>query len=179
MSFPWYTIINKDDSSIEQGDFIDDCPIYIPNTTKIETGENKVDIIVKEYNVIVISQSCDLVQGKIDIIQVCPYIALDDIDHIKKATNTKDKAKRCDTIRQGIVPHLHLLKKHPENANPLEFIVVDFRYIFGVEYKFISEYIKGKGDRLRINPPYREHLSQAFARYFMRVGLPSDIPQFG
>lgn len=21
-------------------------------------------------------------------------------------------------------------------------------------------------------PPYREHLSQAFARYFMRVGLP-------
>jgi hypothetical protein len=27
-------------------------------------------------------------------------------------------------------------------------------------------------------PPYREHLSQAFARYFMRVGLPSDIPSF-
>ena len=24
-------------------------------------------------------------------------------------------------------------------------------------------------------PEYREHLSQAFARYFMRVGLPVDI----
>ena len=26
--------------------------------------------------------------------------------------------------------------------------------------------------------PYREHLAQAFARYFMRVGLPVDIPAF-
>jgi len=29
--------------------------------------------------------------------------------------------------------------------------------------------------RLRLRPPYREHLSQAFARFFMRVGLPTDI----
>ena len=32
--------------------------------------------------------------------------------------------------------------------------------------------------RLRLNPPYREHLSQAFARFCMRVGLPVDIPPF-
>ena len=27
-------------------------------------------------------------------------------------------------------------------------------------------------------PPHREHLSQAFARFFMRVGLPIDIAPF-
>jgi hypothetical protein len=32
--------------------------------------------------------------------------------------------------------------------------------------------------RLRLLPPYREHLSQSFARFFMRVGLPVDIPSF-
>jgi hypothetical protein len=32
--------------------------------------------------------------------------------------------------------------------------------------------------RLRLLPPYREHLSQSFARFFMRVGLPIDIPPF-
>jgi hypothetical protein len=26
--------------------------------------------------------------------------------------------------------------------------------------------------------PYREHLAQSFARYFMRVGLPVNIPPF-
>ena len=30
-------------------------------------------------------------------------------------------------------------------------------------------------DRPQLLPPYREHLSQAFARFFMRVGLPAPI----
>ncbi len=29
--------------------------------------------------------------------------------------------------------------------------------------------------RLRLLPPYREHLSQAFARFFMRVVLPVEV----
>ena len=32
--------------------------------------------------------------------------------------------------------------------------------------------------RWRLMSPYLEHLSQAFARFFMRVGLPSSIPEF-
>ena len=35
--------------------------------------------------------------------------------------------------------------------------------------------LTSKSDRIRVLPPYREHLSQAFARFFMRVGLPQDI----
>jgi hypothetical protein len=31
---------------------------------------------------------------------------------------------------------------------------------------------------LRLLPPYRKHLSQSFARFIMRVGLPIDIPSF-
>jgi hypothetical protein len=29
-----------------------------------------------------------------------------------------------------------------------------------------------------LRSPYLEHFSQTFARYFMRVGLPSDIPSY-
>jgi hypothetical protein len=29
--------------------------------------------------------------------------------------------------------------------------------------------------RLRLRPPYVEYLSQAFARHFMRVGLPQPV----
>jgi hypothetical protein len=32
--------------------------------------------------------------------------------------------------------------------------------------------------RMVLPPPYREHLAQAFARYFMRVGLPHDAKAF-
>jgi hypothetical protein len=31
---------------------------------------------------------------------------------------------------------------------------------------------------VRLLPPYREHLAQAFARFFIRVGLPVDVPPF-
>jgi maleate cis-trans isomerase len=31
------------------------------------------------------------------------------------------------------------------------------------------------GERVRLLSPYKEHLSQAFARYFMRVGLPRPL----
>jgi hypothetical protein len=37
---------------------------------------------------------------------------------------------------------------------------------------------KRNGKRLRLLPPYREHLSQAFARFFMRIGLPVHIDLF-
>jgi len=38
--------------------------------------------------------------------------------------------------------------------------------------------VKKRENRLRLLPPDREHLAQAFARFFMRAGLPIDIPEF-
>ena len=41
-----------------------------------------------------------------------------------------------------------------------------------------SLYVKCNDGLVTLLPPYREHLSQAFARFFMRVGLPLDIAPF-
>lgn len=38
--------------------------------------------------------------------------------------------------------------------------------------------IANQEKRLSLMSPYKEHLSQAFARFFMRVGLPIDISEF-
>jgi NADPH:quinone reductase-like Zn-dependent oxidoreductase len=54
--------------------------------------------------------------------------------------------------------------------------VVDFHEVFSLPLDFLTAWVQAKGEpRLRLRPPYREHLSQAFARFFMRVGLPDDI----
>jgi len=39
----------------------------------------------------------------------------------------------------------------------------------------LKDICKELNERIRLLPPYREHLSQSFARYFMKVGLPQDI----
>jgi len=59
-----------------------------------------------------------------------------------------------------------------------KFRIVDFHQIFSLPIAFLREFARLSGSRLRLLPPYREHLGQAFARYFMRVGLPVDIPPF-
>ncbi|HET6574322.1 MAG TPA: hypothetical protein VFG68_12000 [Fimbriiglobus sp.] len=56
--------------------------------------------------------------------------------------------------------------------------VVDVRQLFSLPIGFVRKRVGLAGHRLRLLPPYREHLAQAFARYFMRVGLPIDIPPF-
>ena len=38
-----------------------------------------VEAIANEYDVLILSQSCDLVQGKIETVLVCPHWPIDDI----------------------------------------------------------------------------------------------------
>jgi len=56
--------------------------------------------------------------------------------------------------------------------------VVDFHRLFTLPKAFVSWFAASSGPRLRLRSPYREHLAQAFARYFMRVGLPNEARAF-
>jgi hypothetical protein len=58
---------------------------------------------------------------------------------------------------------------------PMGVRIVDFGHIFSLPKIYVRQFATSLGPRLRLCPPYREHLSQAFARFFMRVGLPQDI----
>lgn len=77
----------------------------------------------------------------------------------------------------GLVPGLSLLHKR-EEAPTLTWSVVDFRQLFTLPKEFLEAFTSAAGQRLRLRSPYREHLAQAFARYFMRVGLPHDARAF-
>ena len=58
--------------------------------------------------------------------------------------------------------------------------IIDFRRVYSLPLAFARQVAaRCGGERLCLLPPYREHLSQAFARYFMRESeLPQDIPPF-
>jgi hypothetical protein len=58
----------------------------------------------------------------------------------------------------------------------MEHHIVDFHMIYTVPRDFLESLLQHRGKpRLRLVPPYREHLSQAFDRFFMRVGLPAPL----
>ncbi|MDZ4759437.1 MAG: hypothetical protein SGJ10_15030 [Bacteroidota bacterium] len=171
MVYPWYETISFSDNVL-QGDFVFDCPIIVPP----ETFDGEHDLQVKVLNTIIMSQSCDLENDKIAIVLVCPYYNLKDFleKHPVSKNGGKGVSKVIDNLKKGNFPGYHILQKE-ENYNLIDYIVVDFLNVYGVDFGFLKNHLKDIEYRIRILPPYREHLSQAFARYFMRVGLPIDI----
>ena len=177
MALDWYKICEADDQSLEQGDFVLDCPIVIPPEELNE--EEIVDIDVQKIDSIVLSQSCDLQHGKINNVLVCPFYPLSYwlTSLLGEDASKKAKKKEVDKLRKGHFPAYHLLNQDHENNFLEDYQVVDFRNVYGVHFDVLKSIITedDSRNRLRLLPPYKEHLSQAFARYFMRVGLPNDL----
>jgi hypothetical protein len=169
--YPWYGLA-KADEPLLQGDFVNSCPIVVP-LAAIQSGRVPAEVI--EYDVVVMSQSCDLEQKNLDLVLVCPIWLLSEFEG--RNPNYKSK-KMKESLRRGYLPGYHLLDKCEIDSFQTDYLVVDFRNVYSVPFDLLANIAKRKGKRLRLLPPYREHLSQAFARFFMRVGLPVNIPSF-
>ena len=176
MEFEWYDDVPAN-SSIERGDIIENCNIVLPTKQHylaiLENKENAVPLDIIEISGIVLSQSCDIQNEKIESIIICPIWSLKFF--IEKGGWFSSSHARED-LRQGKIPEYHLLQRFEGKELPEDFYFVDFHRIYSVPKNFIEAIIKDKPHK-RLLPPYREHLSQSFARYFMRVGLPEDIPK--
>ena len=171
-SFPWYEAVAGTEK-LEQGDVVWGCPIVIPLLAPSPGAKLEAD--VHDYDVVVMSQSCDLQYGKLDLVLVCPFWPLADF---ADSNSLYRKAENKEGLRRGYYPGYHLLNKCELSRFETDLLVVDFRNVLGVPFDFLTGFAKRQPSRIRLLPPYREHLSQAFARFFMRVGLPVDIPSF-
>lgn len=136
------------------------------------------EVAVDYRDLVVLSQSCDLVNDKIDevlLAAVQDYALLVANDG---ATNPLIKSSRWRKAAvEGDLPAMSLLPPTDGDVG-LGWSLVDFHHLFTLPKRFVSEFADSAGTRIRIVPPYREHLAQAFARYFMRVGLPSPLQAF-
>ncbi len=176
MSTAWYEEINSSEE-ITQGDLIPECLLPRPTAGFYEDlladrEESAEPIDIEQADVVVMSQACDIENDKIDSIIVCPFW---DVANFTQQNPNYAGRDRIESLRQGKEPPYHVIDPY-ESANiAMGYQIVDFHHIFSVPKEYLKQLASRRLVRLRLNPPYREHLSQAFARYFMRVGLPSDI----
>jgi hypothetical protein len=177
--YPWYEIVEGDD--LEQGDIFEVCLVFaIVSPFSFEQYRTKgasAPFDVLERDVIIITQSCDLVKDypKVNEVVLCPIW---DLDKFSEKNEYVRHTKGREEIRQGKHPGFHMLNAcHLPNFER-SIRLVDFHLLFSMPLDFMRGLAQARGKRLRLLPPYREHLGQAFARYFMRVGLPVDIPPF-
>lgn len=173
----------KADSSVPlaQGDVIERYPTIIPPIAILKRRQGEmVKATIKLYNVIVLSQSCDIEQCKIENALICPVTVLSDFAKGLPnffPVNKPDKLEKAlQDLKDGHIIGACLLEECnlPElKTHPL---VVEFQNAMSTPLKFLKAFVKNQQNyRLTLLPPYRERLSQSFARFFMRVGLPVDI----
>jgi hypothetical protein len=103
MEFNWYKAISNS-NEIEQGDLIPNCPIIVPPATIEENGEYELEVM--NINSVILSQSCDLVNNKIDIVLVCPTMTLTEFKNNLPESEQTVKAfkKHVDNLKKGHLP---------------------------------------------------------------------------
>jgi hypothetical protein len=189
MSNVWYEEVEAA-AKLMQGDLITNCPLVswraespqLNGSGETELLRGMTDTI--QADTVVMTQACDLEQGKVQNVVLCPHLSLADyheawkVELESKGQNPTQKAWRnhCDDIRDGFVWNLAILNAGNTSTLSTEYCIVDFHDIFTVPRAFLESLLQQRGQpRMRLLPPYREHLSQAFARFFMRVGLPTPV----
>lgn len=174
-----YELVKGDE--LMQGDILEDCPVFLPPNTielPIDDNERSLDFQMGIQDVVIMSQSCDLKAGQKQdmwLVILCPVWKLSDAEAVSPFLATSYGKEMC---RRGHLPGYHMLTKCEHKLWSREISIVSFREISSLPLGFVKTMAGELDSRPRIRSPYREHLAQAFARYFMRVGLPVDIEPF-
>jgi hypothetical protein len=183
----WYDVV-AGAVRVTQGDLILDCPVAAwKESFSAQPGDPSAlvgGIEAVTVDVVVMSQACDLEHEKIANVILCPHRSLQDFKsgwedaQRERGQNPTAKAwvRMFTDLREGYLWNLSLLNNGAVEGHSIDHRVVDFHEVFSVPRRFLEDFCRLQNQpRFRLRPPYREHLSQSFARFFMRVGLPMPI----
>jgi hypothetical protein len=177
---PFWTSINE--PVLRQGDLLPEC--WIPEFSPDFAVNSETPLVIQanQADLIVITQSCDLEHGRLSLVAMCPVWTIPAFEAAQTAHGGTKPAKAWrdfwNNVRKGRSPTLHLLASPTMPTDARSSWLVDFRAIYTLPYAYLTRHAVQLGDRWRLRSPFLEHFSQAFARSFMRVGLPSSVPEF-
>ena len=165
--YPWYCVTEGDD--LQQGDLLRAFPVIIPvNGGAADPFEPEIEVDIQYFNVLVMTHSCDLAQEKVDTVVLCPHVDIAKAQEVDEDLKAKHILKE---IQKGKFIRYQLLA--PSNTDILMPVqVLDFGRVVSMPKDFVRSFAGQSGKRLRLLPPYREHIAQSFARCYMRVALP-------
>ncbi len=169
----WYEHAGRGDP-ISQGEVVRDLITVtydtLPTPPDTIDGVLSLPVEVEYFNCVVLSQSCDLENEKIDNVLLCPVfdILVDDIGDMAHQGKMKE-------VMLGRRPTFHLLDRCDLPGTESGPLLVHFGQVLTVPFGHLKSHVERASARVRLVSPYREDLSQAFARFVMRVGLPKRI----
>ena len=173
MTTGWWMLVNG--NRLAQGDLLRSCRLPAFREVAVPSDGRELEQDIYEVDLIIVTQSCDLENEKVRFVALCPISTLEEFEN----TNPEFKKKGSwESVRKGRVEGLHLLASPDNPVDNRAALAVDFGHIVSLPIEYLSEHAGTLGNRWRLSSPFLEHFSQALARFFMRVGLPSSIAAY-
>ncbi|TDZ98339.1 hypothetical protein [Mycobacteroides salmoniphilum] len=143
------------------------------NTWVFEESEQSTpeepDVAQRFIDAIVLTQSCDIPkapQTRLLVAEVQSYASVAERGDIFRSSKYRKELVEGLTISEFLLP--------PADDVLEDWCVVNFRELYTADRDRLT-----RGESfIGLDSPYREHLGQAFARYMMRVGLPTGLDEF-
>ncbi|MHC1682739.1 MAG: hypothetical protein AB6733_07295, partial [Clostridiaceae bacterium] len=98
--YPWYDIVGASEV-LMQGDFVSSCPVMVPSPF---AREGRISAEIIEYDVVIMSQSCDLAHHKLDNVLVSPVWPISEMGLENEFFRSR---KGKESLRQGNLPGYH------------------------------------------------------------------------
>jgi hypothetical protein len=162
-TWPWYEIVNSA-TDLQQGDILEGVPIP-------ELSPGSETAVERQYNLITMTQSCDI-EANIPQLIFCPLWTQDELSKAEPKFGTTDYKEK---LRRGYLIGFHPISRSTLVGLERPWRIVEFQRIIEMKSQDVFNQVAQVGLRLRLLPPYREHLAQQFARFFMRIGLPVPV----
>jgi hypothetical protein len=166
----WYEIVSG--PKLEQGDVLTN--ILAPRAIQDEKAPSGYRIRPGRGDYVVLTQTCDLENEKLQ------EVLLADMRDYQSATYSTDRA-RSSAFRKALIQGsdwAYFLLPEFEGSPRLPWSIVNFHYLFLIDFSACTRQAEILGNRLRLVPPYKEHLAQSFGRYMMRIALPHTAHAF-
>jgi len=150
------------------------CPLVVPDNrsgtrTDIPLPPEVIPAIIKRFDVIIATQSCDIENDKVEEVIVCAHW---DLNEARSMDTALSKSGVEEHISKGRMPRYTFLQASDLAEAPMGLRIVDLGRIFSLPRPFIEKFAATQSQRLRLKSPYREDFAQRFGLFFMRVALP-------
>ncbi|MGI8613449.1 MAG: hypothetical protein ACR2KL_05830 [Nocardioidaceae bacterium] len=131
----------------------------------------ELEFETREANVVVLTQSCDIPKGAQHSLIVAEVYEYGFLVRAGKSHLKTDEYKRGLARGTAVCDFLMPPSEH------FGWSIVGFRDVHVVPKQLVLKQY-GEAPSLRLTSPYKEYLSQAFARFIMRVGLGQTLAEF-
>jgi hypothetical protein len=137
----------------------------------VESTPDQPNVAVRFIDAVVLTQSCDIpkpAQTRLLVAEVHRY---------RDVAAERGGMFRGKAYRKQLVDGLAVAEFVIPPADSMfdDWSIVNFRELYTVDRDSVLDV---KDEFMALASPYREHLGQAFARFMMRVGLPTGLDEF-